>query len=133
MELQSGFYFTAVIFEDESFDLEALMPHILHPNCLIPNHSQSSTLSTDYCIFPPPSPTSLPPLLNPLLPLSAQRHADIFALFPSWEGPLEEGMLIDFLGIRTPYEYDCEGYTPDNMRCTNRSQREGRGRDRRKE
>ena len=54
------------------------------------------------------------------------RHAAIFELFPRWEGPLEHDMLIDFLGVRTPYSYDCEGTTPDEMR---RAREEGKWRE----
>jgi hypothetical protein len=63
---------------------------------------------------------ALPPLLNPLAPLSPLRHAAIFELFPPWEGLLEKDVLIDFLGVRTPFEYDCEGYTADEMRRATR-------------
>jgi hypothetical protein len=59
---------------------------------------------------------AMPPLFNPLAPLSPLHHAAIFELFPPWEGLLEMDVLVDFLGVRTPVEYDCEGFTEDEMR-----------------
>ncbi len=96
-----------MIFSDKDLVFESLDPVIrVQPGVEVSSHA-----------------AELPPLLNPLAPLTPMRHAAIFELFPRWEGPLEHGMLVDFLGVRTPFEYDCEGTTPDEMR---REREEGR-------
>ena len=49
----------------------------------------------------------LPALENPYQPSHRYMHHEVFHLFGRWEGEAEEGYLIDWLGVRTRYAWDC--------------------------
>ncbi len=103
----AGLLFGVAIFDDEGLRLEAIAPRTI---------DQRSAVSEPILYGMMLHSGALPPVFNPLAPLIPLRHAAIFELFPLWEGSLEIDMLVDFLGVRTPFEYDCEGLTDDGMR-----------------
>lgn len=49
----------------------------------------------------------LPTLENPYQPSRRYMHHEVLHLFGRWEGEAEEGYLIDWLGVRTRYAWDC--------------------------
>ena len=49
----------------------------------------------------------LPALENPYQPSQRYMHHEVFYLFGRWEGAAETGYLIDWLGVRTRYHWDC--------------------------
>jgi FkbM family methyltransferase len=49
----------------------------------------------------------LPALQNPYQPSQRYMHHEVLHLFGRWEGEAEEGYLIDWLGVRTRYAWDC--------------------------
>ena len=44
---------------------------------------------------------------NPMTPETAYSHHPIFSYFPIWKGPFEEGVLVDWLGVRTKVRPAC--------------------------
>ena len=50
---------------------------------------------------------ALPPALNPLDPFGSIEHHPIFKNFPPVKAEFNEGFLLDFLGVRTKYSFDC--------------------------